>query len=265
VARFIALFGLLVAALVSTTGCSNNPYPPGQSAQRVRYLSWSNDLRTMDPTTSYNEAEGVVIDNIYECYFRYNHLKVKPYVVELALGAAEPTREKVTLSAPDPKTGKMVSITGEQWTFHIKKGLRFQDDPCFPGGHGRGITAADFVYSWRRMADPTLNCPILSFVQDKVQGLDALVKHNADLAKAKKPADYNYPLPGVTVDPTDPYSFRIRLVQPYPQLRYLMTMHFTTPVWSRFCASSGRLRHFQDDRVFTQTTNHSGEKPESDV
>lgn len=228
--RFVALLGLAVALLGGVTGCSNNPYPPGQSAQSVRYVAWGSDLRSMDPTIAYNAAEGAVIDNIYECYFRYHHLKEKPYVVETALGAMEPTREKVTLTVADPKTGRPTQTKGEQWTFRIKRGLRFQDDPCFPGGHGREITAADFVYSWRRMADPSLNCPILSFVQDKVLGFNALVKHNADLAKAKQPADYAYPLPGVAVDPHDPYTFRIRLIQPYPQLRYLMAMHFTTPI-----------------------------------
>jgi hypothetical protein len=34
---------------------------------------------------------------------------------------------------------------------------------------------------------------------------------------------------GLEPDP-DPYTFHITLSQPYPQLRYLMAMHFTTPL-----------------------------------
>ena len=33
----------------------------------------------------------------------------------------------------------------------------------------------------------------------------------------------------MTVDPSDPYTLKIKLNQPYPQLKYLMAMHFTTP------------------------------------
>ena len=37
-------------------------------------------------------------------------------------------------------------------------------------------------------------------------------------------------MPGVQVDAADPYRFTVSLNQPYPQLRYLMAMHFTTPI-----------------------------------
>ena len=233
--RRSASFALPATALafflaVILAGCANNPYPPGETAEKVQYIAWASDLKTMDPTISYTVNEAAVIDSIYPCFFRYHHLKQVPYELELCLGAAEPKRETFSLTVPDPKTGTPTTTTGEQWTFHIKPGLRFQDDPCFPGSKGRDITAADFAYSWRRMADPHLECPVLSFVQDKVLGMDALVKHNEALSKDKKPADYTYPLPGIVLDPKDPYTFQIRLNQPYPQLRYLMTMHFTTPI-----------------------------------
>ena len=172
-----------------------------------------------------------MVDCIYEPYFKYHHLKETPYVLQLALGAVEPVRRPWAATVADPKTGKPTTRAGEEWTFRIKKGLRFQNDPCFPGGAGREIHAADFVYSFRRMTDPALPCPVLSFFQDKVVGMPELVAHNAGNARAKRAADWmTTPFPGVVADPSDPYTFRVRLNQPYPQLRYLMAMHFTSPI-----------------------------------
>ena len=38
------------------------------------------------------------------------------------------------------------------------------------------------------------------------------------------------PVAGLQEVPGDPYAFKIVLNQPYPQLRYLMAMHFTAPM-----------------------------------
>jgi ABC-type transport system substrate-binding protein len=35
---------------------------------------------------------------------------------------------------------------------------------------------------------------------------------------------------GLVLDSSDPHTLRVRLNQPYPQMRYLMAMHFTTPI-----------------------------------
>ncbi|MCW3054638.1 MAG: ABC-type oligopeptide transport system,periplasmic component, partial [Chthonomonadales bacterium] len=113
---------------------------------------------------------------------------------------------------------------------HIKHGLRFQDDPCFPGGKGREITAADFLYTFRRIADPATNCGIMSFLDDKVLGMAEYEAHNGQLEKQKQKPDYSFPMEGLQLDPKDPYTFRILLNQPYPQLRYLMAMSLTTPL-----------------------------------
>jgi ABC-type transport system substrate-binding protein len=225
--RFVVAWLALCASLTLLSGCSNNPYPPGESARSTIYITFS-DLKTLDPTVAYTISEASVIDCIYPAFFKYHLLKQAPYTLVLALGAEDPKREPIPVTITEK--GKPVTKQGEQWTFHIKKGLRFQDDPCFTGGKGREITAADFIYSFRRMADPKLACPVLSFFQDKILGMDAYVQHNTDLLKAGNPADFTFPVEGLVLDPTDPYTFRIRLNQPYPQLRYLMTMHFTTPI-----------------------------------
>lgn len=225
--RFLPAFAAL-SGLAFVAGCSNNPYAADEVSRSVIYGTIG-DLKSLDPTVAYTVSEGAVIDCIYPAYYKYHPLKQSPYTLELALGAEEAKRTPITVTVKD-KDGNTKTQQGEEWTFRLKKGLRFQDDPCFPGGKGREITAADIAYSFRRMADPSLPCPVLSFFQDKLIGMDELVQHNTELAKAKKPADYQFPVEGLVLDPQDPYTLRVRLNQLYPQMRYLMTMHFTTPI-----------------------------------
>ncbi|MCW3053898.1 MAG: ABC-type oligopeptide transport system,periplasmic component, partial [Chthonomonadales bacterium] len=106
----------------------------------------------------------------------------------------------------------------------------FQDDPCFPGGRGREITAADFLYSFRRIADPALTCGIMSYLDGKVLGMAEYEAHQKQLEDRKQRPDYRFPVEGLQLDTQDPYTFRILLNQRYPQLRYLMAMHFTSPL-----------------------------------
>ncbi len=216
---------LLLAVLA---GCSNNPYPSGESAGPVVYRALADDPKTLDPSVSYNVDEAAIIDLIYPSYFRYHYLKRNPFVLELSLGAVEPVREAFPYTVAEK--GRVVRKPGERWTFRIKRGLRFQDDLAFPSGKGREIVAADFLTSFRRMADPSVSCPVLSFFEDKIVGLHEYVEHNRQRAGEGKKADYQAPIAGLQLDPKDPCTFRILLNQPYPQLRYLMTMHFTTPL-----------------------------------
>ena len=233
---FLQLAGL--AALgITLVGCGNNPYPPGESATTTLYRVLADDPKTLDPSIAYDVPSANVIDVIYPPYLQYNYLKRDPYVLEMGLGAEEPKREKWPVTTM--VDGKPVKAMGERWTFKIKKGLRFQDDPCFPNGKGREITGDDFLFSFKRMSASTVNCPIFPFFGDKILGLmDWRTQNKTRIAKEKKDhpngpiprVDYSIPIEGLQTDPADPYTFRIVLNQPYPQLRYLMAMHFTSPL-----------------------------------
>ncbi len=47
-----------------------------------------------------------------------------------------------------------VSDSGRVFTFHLRTDVYFQDNPVFPEGKGRKMTAQDVVYSFRRIMDP---------------------------------------------------------------------------------------------------------------
>lgn len=55
-----------------------------------------------------------------------------------------------------PSLAKSWSISAEglHYTFHLRTDVFFQDNPEFPEGKGRKMTAADVVYSFNRLIDP---------------------------------------------------------------------------------------------------------------
>lgn len=230
--RRIASFftaALFLVGVISLAGCSNNPYPPGESNTNTLYRVLTDDPKTLDPSISYTVDEAYVCDLVYPSFYRYHYLKREPFELELNIGAKEPTREKLMVPVTDAK-GVTKQVEGERYTFTLRPDLKFQDDPCFPGGKGRPATAKDIEYSFKRMVDPKTQCPVAPFFSDKVVGWAEREKaFAAAKTKAQRNAEYDKPIPGITVDPSDPLTISVTLSQPYPQLRYLMAMHFTTP------------------------------------
>ena len=58
--------------------------------------------------------------------------------------------------APGQAESWETSEDGLTWTFHLRDGLKWSD--------GSDLTANDFVYSWKRIADPELAAPYLDTV-----------------------------------------------------------------------------------------------------
>jgi peptide/nickel transport system substrate-binding protein len=58
--------------------------------------------------------------------------------------------------APVPRLARSWRIGDEarSWTFELEPGARFVDDPCFPGGRGRPVTAEDARFSIERGLGP---------------------------------------------------------------------------------------------------------------
>ncbi len=65
-----------------------------------------------------------------------------------------------------------ISADGLTWTIRIRPGIFFADDPAFKGGR-RELTAADYVYSWKRVLDPKVRSPNLQQFDGKFVGADA--------------------------------------------------------------------------------------------
>ena len=59
-----------------------------------------------------------------------------------------------------------ISRDGTTWTIKVKPGTYFSDDPAFKGKK-RELTAADYLYSWKRTLDPKMRSPHLELFDGK--------------------------------------------------------------------------------------------------
>ena len=143
-----------------------------------------------------------VAGHIYEGLLNYHPLK-RPMTLVPALAEALPT----------------ISKDGMTYTFKIKKGVKFQDDPCFKatGGKGRELVAQDFVYSWKRIADPKVQSDTYWIFEGKIKGLD-------DWRRQKGEDKVNYETPVEGLQTPDSHTLVIKLVKPYYQLNSVLAM-----------------------------------------
>ncbi|MCX7929449.1 MAG: ABC transporter substrate-binding protein [Chlorobi bacterium] len=77
-----------------------------------------------------------------------------------------------SLLRPQPELARAWTISpdGRRYTFHLRTDVHFHDDPCFPGGRGRRMTADDVVYSLTRACDPQARTTAFWVFKDKVRG-----------------------------------------------------------------------------------------------
>ena len=106
---------------------------------------------------------------------------------------------------------------GRTWTMKVRPGIFFADDPAFKGKK-RELTAADYVYSWKRLIDPKMRSPFAWYIQGKIVGADAVVEAGAKSGKF----DYDAVIEGLRA--TDRYTIRMQLKEP----DYIMQGYLTT-------------------------------------
>ncbi|MCX8051513.1 MAG: ABC transporter substrate-binding protein [Chlorobi bacterium] len=77
-----------------------------------------------------------------------------------------------SLLQPQPELARAweISPDGLRYTFHLRTDVVFHDDPCFPSGRGRTMTARDVVYSLTRACDPLARTTAFWIFKDKVRG-----------------------------------------------------------------------------------------------
>lgn len=111
-----------------------------------------------------------------------------------------------------------IDETGTVYTFHLKKGVYFHDDDCFPGGKGREVTADDFKYSF------TLHCT--QYINDSIDNLTfartfkGKVLGSDRYFDATKKGNPDFELEGVKV--IDDHTLQIILEQPSSSFIYIL-------------------------------------------
>ncbi|HUH92369.1 MAG TPA: ABC transporter substrate-binding protein [Casimicrobiaceae bacterium] len=104
---------------------------------------------------------------------------------------------------------------GRTWTMRVRPGIHFAHDPVFKG-RKRELTAADYVYSWKRLLDPHVRSPFAWYVQGKIVGAEGVI----EAANNNGGFDYDARIEGLRA--LDRYTLRLALKEPdYIMLGYL--------------------------------------------
>lgn len=187
------LYAALAAALC---GCGGKPQPGGgppaaQVAARVaaehlqRHLTQSPS--TLDPSLARDVGEYAIVDDLFEGLVRAD---AEGRIVPAAASSWESSADGLT------------------WRFHLR--------PEALWSNGDPVTAADFVFAWRRIVDPATgasNAPQL-----------AAIAGAADILAQKAGPDQ------LAVRATDPHTLEVQLTEPVPYFLYLLTNSWMMPL-----------------------------------
>lgn len=89
-----------------------------------------------------------------------------------------------------------MDAAGTTYTFHLRKGVMFQDDECFPDGKRREVKSSDFKYSFELLCtDSKDNSNFSATFKDRVVGANKFFeaskgKPNGSIDGIKTPDDY---------------------------------------------------------------------------
>ncbi len=181
---------------------------PSVAAEKIARLPLRADgPKSLDPVRGSTTYDNRCASMVYEPLLQYKYL-VRPYALEPLLLESMPTR----------------SEDGLTYSFRLKSGVRFHDDPCFPNGKGREITSRDVVYSWKRMADSD-NLPKSWWLfEGSIVGFDAY----RETQNAVATFDYDASVEGLRI--IDERKFEVRLTKPYYRFLWTLAMFQTSVV-----------------------------------
>lgn len=156
------------AALVLSLSClgAQPVQAQAQPSEKVLRMFLSTSETGLDPAVASDNATLSLLENLFDPLLRYDYL-------------ARPARLRPNTATAMPD----VSADGLTYTFRIRPGIYFTPDPAFKGAK-REVTAADYVYSLKRLLDPSLRSP------------------------------WSYMVEGTQAEAVDRYTLRIRLVAP---------------------------------------------------
>uniref|UniRef100_UPI003137E3C8 ABC transporter substrate-binding protein n=1 Tax=Variovorax sp. YR752 TaxID=1884383 RepID=UPI003137E3C8 len=164
-----------------------------------------------DPMAIGDENSNRVVSCIFEAPLGYDYL-------------ARPVKLRALTATALPE----VADDFRSFTFRIRPGIFFADDPAFKGAK-RELVAQDYVYTVKRFYDPRNNSENLYLFENA--GLLGLSELRERAIKAKAPFDYDREVEGIRA--IDRYTFRVRLARPGPRLAWLFAQNGTTGAMAR--------------------------------
>ena len=216
ITRWIVLGCLTLLGLQAGTHPQAAPTPKPEPTQLTMF-EWM-PPRSLDPHRAGDVVSSRHVMNVYETLLEYapfGECRLQPCLVK-ELPAYDP--EKLT------------------YTFKLRDDVFFADDPCFPEGHGRRMTAEDVVFSLKRLA--SIEYGGFWVIEGYVKGLDAFRAAALKLVKIIKHKDgsrqsvftpewwkqMKEDVAGLQA--LDDSTVRITLNQPFPQFLMAITLSY---------------------------------------
>ncbi len=201
-----------VYSMIILIGCGGGEQQTGGSLQEIKGGKFKGgiyranemaELRSLDPVGVNDATSHHIADQIYETLLTYDgDLRLQPELAE----------------------SWEVSPDGMSYTYHLRKGVKFHDDPCFNNGKGRELTSQDVVYSFTRICDARTRTLGAEYFKEKVRGAkeyyDASIEAQANNAPSKVAN-----IPGFVA--VDKHTFRIDLVKPFAPFEFYVTLGVT--------------------------------------
>jgi ABC-type transport system substrate-binding protein len=168
---------------------------PAQAADKVLRTYLSTSETGLDPAVASDIASLSLLENLFDPLLGYDYL-ARPLTLRGNTAMGLPT----------------VGDQGLSYTFKIRPGIYFTPDPAFKGKQ-RELTAADYIYSLKRLYDPALKSPWLSLFDGKIAGDKQL----------KQAFGYDTPIAGLQA----PERYTLRIVLSAPDNNFLF--YLATP------------------------------------
>ena len=193
--------GLIKALMFAAATCSGMAAAAAEPPRVLRY-AFPIAETGFDPVQLSDLYSRTVTAGIFEAPLAFDFLD-------------RPIRMKPLTAAALPE----IADDFKTFTFRIKPGIYFADDPAFKG-QKRELVAQDYVYTIKRHYDPRWKSQNLYLLENaRLLGLSELRKR---VEAAKQPFPYDEEVEGAKA--LDRYTFRIRLAEPSPRFHQsLMT------------------------------------------
>jgi len=171
-----------------------------------------------DPQAISDLYSAFVTRVIFDPLYKYDYL-ARPYKII----------PNTAVALPD------ISPDGKTWTIKVKPGIYFTDDPAFKGKK-RELTAADYVYAWKRLIDPKVRAPNIEMVTDRFVG-------DTEFAKAANSGVNLYDIEFDGFRALDRYTIQLKLKLPDYDLLDDLTSTTTAAVAREVMEKYGDAAH----------------------
>ena len=193
-----AALGLALAPLATTVLSAEEKAAVAStlaSSKKVLRYAFRVAETGFDPAQITDLYSRTITPHIFEGLYQYDHLARPAKVLPL-------TADGMATSSEDFRV----------WTVKLKPGIFFPSDEAFKGKK-RELVAEDYVYSFKRFADPRNKSPIWGGIEvQEFTGLNDLRKKA--LANGGK-FDYDTPIEGIRT--LDRYTFQMKMKDPDPR------------------------------------------------